>query len=152
MTISMTRRALMVFVGLACAGSITLAHAAPVSFTVPLTGAQQVPPVDTPGSGSADLTYDPGTKVVTWNITFSGLSSDATMAHFHGPAASGKNGPVKVWLSEKGAAVASPLKGQATLSSADAQEFVSGQMYINVHTKDHPAGEIRGQVQPPKSD
>jgi CHRD domain len=142
----------MVFVGLACAGSITLAHAAPVSFTVPLTGAQQVPPVDTPGSGSADLTYDPGTKVVTWNITFSGLSSDATMAHFHGPAASGKNGPVKVWLSEKGAAVASPLKGQATLSSADAQEFVSGQMYINVHTKDHPAGEIRGQVQPPKSD
>jgi hypothetical protein len=148
----MTRRALMVFVGLACAGSITLAHAAPVSFTVPLTGAQQVPPVDTPGSGSADLTYDPGTKVVTWNITFSGLSSDATMAHFHGPAASGKNGPVKVWLSEKGAAVTSPLKGQATLSSADAQEFVSGQMYINVHTKDHPAGEIRGQVQPPKSD
>jgi hypothetical protein len=119
---------------------------------VPLTGAQQVPPVDTPGSGSADLTYDPGTKVVTWNITFSGLSSDATMAHFHGPAASGKNGPVKVWLSEKGAAVTSPLKGQATLSSADAQEFVSGQMYINVHTKDHPAGEIRGQVQPPKSD
>ena len=148
----MTRQALMVFVGLACAGSITLAHAAPVSFTVPLTGAQQVPPVDTPGSGSADLTYDPGTKVVTWNITFSGLSSDATMAHFHGPAASGKNGPVKVWLSEKGAAVTSPLKGQATLSSADAQEFVSGQMYINVHTKDHPAGEIRGQVQPPKSD
>jgi hypothetical protein len=142
----------MVFVGLACAGSITLAHAAPVSFTVPLTGAQQVPPVDTPGSGSADLTYDPGTKVVTWNITFTGLSSDATMAHFHGPAASGKNGPVKVWLSEKGAAVTSPLKGQATLSSADAQEFVSGQMYINVHTKDHPAGEIRGQVQPPKSD
>ncbi len=152
MTISKTRRALMVFVGLACAGSITLAHAAPVSFTVPLTGAQQVPPVASPGSGSADLTYDPSTKVVTWTITFSGLSSDPTMAHFHGPAASGKNGPVKVWLSEKGAAVTSPLKGQATLSSADAQEFVSGQMYINVHTKDHPAGEIRGQVQPPKSD
>src|SRR5471030_2928605 len=150
MTISMTRRALMVFVGLACAGSITLAHAAPVSFTVPLTGAQQVPPVDTPGSGYADLTYDPGTKVVTWNITFSGLSSDATMAHFHGPAASGKNAPVKVWLSEKGAAVTSPVNGTATLSPADAQEFLAGEMYVNVHTKDHPAGEIRGQVVPPK--
>src|SRR5580692_6396253 len=146
MTISMTRRALMVFVGLACAGSITLAHAAPVSFTVPLTGAQQVPPVDTPGSGSADLTYDPGTKVVTWNITFSGLSSDATMAHFHGPAAAGANAGVAVWLSQKGAAVTSPITGQATLTPAQAQEFTSGQLYINVHTKTNPNGEIRGQV------
>ncbi|MGH7068728.1 MAG: CHRD domain-containing protein, partial [Acetobacteraceae bacterium] len=25
------------------------------------------------------------------------------------------------------------------------------ELYINVHTKDHPAGEIRGQVVPPKS-
>jgi hypothetical protein len=73
------------------------------------------------------------------------------MAHFHGPAASGKNAPVKVWLSEKGAAVTSPINGSATLSPADAQEFLSGEMYVNVHTKNHPAGEMRGQVQPPKS-
>jgi len=130
---------------------MALVQAAPVSFTVPLSGAQEVPPVETKGSGSADLTFDPSTRVVTWTITLIGLPSEPTMAHFHGPATAGKNAGAKVWLSGKGAAITSPFKGQATLSPADAQEFLSGEMYINVHTKDHPAGEIRGQVLPPKS-
>ena len=152
MSRSLSKRVFMVFSGLALTGALTLAQAAPVSFDVPLTGAQQVPPVQTAGSGSAALTYDPGTRVVTWNISFSGLSSQATMAHFHGPAAAGKNAGVKVWLSQKGTKeVASPMTGQDTLSPDDAKMFEAGDMYINVHTKDHPGGEIRGQVVPPKS-
>jgi hypothetical protein len=142
----------MVFGGLALAGTLSWAQAAPVSFQVPLTGTQQVPPVQTPGSGSADLTYDAGTRVVTWNISFSGLSSPATMAHFHGPAPAGKNAGVKVWLSQKGNMEAtSPITGQATLSPDDAKSFEAGDMYINVHTKNNPNGEIRGQVVSPKS-
>ncbi|KAA0997359.1 CHRD domain-containing protein [Paraburkholderia panacisoli] len=152
MSRSISRRAFMAFGGLALAGTLTLAQAAPVSFEVPLTGAQQVPPVQTPGSGSADLTYDPSTHVVTWNIRFSGLSSQATMAHFHGPAPAGKNAGVKVWLSQKGSMeMTSPLSGQATLSPDDVKMFEAGDMYINVHTKNNPNGEIRGQVVPPKS-
>lgn len=147
---AITRRAVTTVLGLACAGAFALAHAAPVSFSVPLAGDQQVPPVQTSGSGTANLTWDPDTKVVTWNITFSGLSSDATMAHFHGPAAAGKNGPVVVWLSKKGAGVTSPITGQATLSPTVAQELTAGELYVNVHTKDHPSGEIRGQVVVPK--
>jgi hypothetical protein len=152
MSRSIPQRAFMVFGGLALAGTLTLVQAAPVSFQVPLTGAQQVPPVQTPGSGSADLTYDPSTRVVTWNVTFSGLSSQATMAHFHGPAPAGKNAGVKVWLSQKGKMeMTSPISGQTTLSPDDAKMFEAGDMYINVHTKNNPDGEIRGQVAPPKS-
>jgi hypothetical protein len=152
MSRSLPQRAFMVFGGLALAGTLTLVQAAPVSFQVPLTGAQQVPPVQTPGSGSADLTYDPSTRVVTWNVTFSGLSSQATMAHFHGPAPAGKNAGVKVWLSQKGKMeMTSPISGQTTLSPDDAKMFEAGDMYINVHTKNNPDGEIRGQVAPPKS-
>lgn len=152
MSRSTSRRAFMVFGGLALAGALTLAQAAPVSFEVPLTGAQQVPAVQTPGSGSAELTYDPSTRVVTWNISFSGLSSQATMAHFHGPAPAGKNADVKVWLSQKGnMEMTSPFSGHATLSPDDAKMFEAGDMYINVHTKHNPNGEIRGQVVPPKS-
>lgn len=125
------------------------ARAAAESFKVPLSGSQQVPPVETSGSGSADLTWNPATRVVTWSITYSGMSSPVTMAHFHGPATHGKNAPVLVWLTKRGEPVSSPITGKATLSAAQAKQFAAGEWYINVHTKDHPAGEIRGQVQPP---
>jgi len=147
---SMSRRALIALVPLAFAGSSTVALAATSSFNVSLTGAQQVPPVDTQGTGSAHLTYNPATRMVTWSITFSKLSSPATMAHFHN-GAQGANGPVVVWLSTKGTAPSSPFKGEATLTPDQAQQFLAGDWYINVHTKDHPAGEIRGQVMPPKT-
>jgi hypothetical protein len=71
----------------------TLLVAAAVSFKVPITGGQEVPSVETNGYGIADLTYDPDTRVVTWTITYNGLSSPVTTAQFHGPAQSGKNAP-----------------------------------------------------------
>ncbi len=127
------------------------ANAASETFKVDLTGAQQVPPVETPAKGSADLSYDPATRMLTWTVTYSGLSAPATMAHFHGPAAAGKNGPVAIWISVKDASVDSPVKGQATLTPEQAAQFSAGEWYINVHTSAHPGGEIRGQVVPPKS-
>jgi hypothetical protein len=123
----------------------------PTSFKVPLTGAQCVPPVDTTGSGTANLTYDPATRVVTWNISYTGLSSPTTMAHFHGPAAEGKNAPVVIWLSTQGSPPTNPMTGTATLTPDQAKQFSAGEWYVNVHTQSHPAGEIRGQVIPPKS-
>jgi hypothetical protein len=129
--------------------TVTL-RAASQSFEVRLNGAQQVPPVQTAATGTAELTYDPSTRVLTWDLTHSGLSGPATMAHLHGPAAAGKNGPPVIWLSPKGSPVQSPVKGEATLTPEQAQQFTAGEWYINVHTQDHQAGEIRGQVMPPK--
>jgi hypothetical protein len=151
MVTALSRRAVLALAGLGCIAWAGGAAAAPVSFTVLLTGAQQVPPVQTAGTGTADLTWDPSTTGVTWSITYSGLSGPVTMAHFHGPAPRGKNGPVIIWLTKRGSVVASPIKGEATLTPPQAKQFEAGNWYINVHTKDHPAGEIRGQVTPPKS-
>ena len=152
MTISISRRHLVVAACLT--GIMTWAapsHAAPQSFKVALTGVQQVPPVQTSATGTADLSYDPATRVVTWSVTYSGLSGPATMAHFHGPAAAGKNGPPVIWLTEKGKPVENPIKGEATLTPEQAQQFSAGEWYINVHTQANPGGEVRGQVVPPKS-
>jgi len=152
MNSSITRRVAILaacFAGIA--GWALTANAASQSFKVALTGAAQVPPVQTSGTGTATLTYDPATKLLTWDVVYSGLSGPATMAHFHGPATEGKNGPVAIWVSKKGSPVESPIKGEATLTPEQAEQFTAGQWYINVHTQEHPAGEIRGQAQPPKS-
>ena len=122
-----------------------------MSFKVTLSGAQQVPPVQTCATGTADLTYDPATRVIAWTVSYNGLSGPATMAHFHGPAAEGKNAPPVIWLTEKGSTVASPIKGQAALTPEQAQQLMAGDWYINIHTQANPNGEIRGQVMPPKS-
>jgi hypothetical protein len=145
------QRALAPFaIALSLAGA-GVAQADPAPFKAELTGAQSAPPVDTTGTGTAELTYDPATRVVTWNIAYSGLSSPATMAHFHGPAKAGQNAPPVIWLSKQGSAPANPMTGSATLTAEQAKQFSDGEWYINIHSQSHPAGEIRGQVTPPKS-
>lgn len=152
MNVSISRR---LVIGAVCAAAViawaVASDAAAESFKVALSGAQQVPPVETAGNGAADLTYDPATRVLTWSVTYEGLSGPATMAHFHGPAPAGKNGPVVIWLSKKGSEAESPITGEATLTPEQAAQFTAGDWYINVHTSAHPSGEIRGQIVPPKS-
>ncbi len=138
---------LALLIGVPWAGT---AAAAPISFKVALTGAQCVPRVETGGSGTADLTYDAATREVTWNVSYSGLSSPTTMAHFHGPAKPGQNGPVEIWLNKQGAPPPNPMTGKAALTPEQAKQFAAGEWYVNVHTQSHPACEIRGQVVLPK--
>jgi hypothetical protein len=141
---AVARRTLLALGGLVLAGPAGLA--APVTIEVPLSGAQQVPPVPSSGTGMARLTYDPSTRVVTWSITYGGMSSPVIMAHFHGPAPAGRNASVLIWLTQRNAPVHSPITGQTTLTPAQAEQFAAGLWYVNVHTQDNPAGEIRGQV------
>ncbi|HZD91039.1 MAG TPA: CHRD domain-containing protein [Pseudolabrys sp.] len=147
MTHSVTRRAVCALAALACMAWAGAAAAAPTTMKVSLNGAQQVPPVKTDGGGTADLTWDPSTSMIKWHITYSHMSSPVTMAHFH-QGADGKNGSVEIWLTKKGKPVSSPITGEAKLTAAEAKHLMAGDWYINVHTKKHPAGEIRGQVKP----
>ncbi|WP_321939429.1 MULTISPECIES: CHRD domain-containing protein [unclassified Paraburkholderia] len=152
MNVSRFRCAILALAGVACAAAVNVALAAPMSFSVPLKGSEQVPPVQTRGTCDARLIYDPDTRQVTWNVTCSNLSSPVTMAHFHLGTA-GKNGEAVVWLTKVGGTstpIDGPIQGASTLTPDQAKDFVAGNLYINVHTKDHPDGEVRGQVVPPK--
>jgi hypothetical protein len=64
-------------------------QAATFSLFASLDGAQEVPPVATPGTGTGYVTYDDVSNLLSWNITFSDLLAGTTVAHFHGPAAPG---------------------------------------------------------------
>jgi len=115
-------------------------------FTADLNGTQEQPAVVTEGRGTARLTLDTTTRKLTWNITYSKLSGPATMAHIHGPAQPGENAGVLINLAPQG--MKSPLTGSADLTDAQVSDLLAGKYYINVHTDQNKAGEIRGQLYP----
>jgi hypothetical protein len=146
-----SRRSVLGYAAGSAAGAVLLSsatpgQAAPMKFKADMNGASEVPAVQTAGKGTLTASYDPATKVLTWEGSFSGLSGPATAAHFHGPAEAGKNAGVAIWISEKGQPLSSPFKGQATLTDAQADDLQKGMLYANVHTDANKGGEIRGQV------
>jgi hypothetical protein len=111
-----------------------------------LNAGQEVPPNKSGGTGSADFTLDPSTKQLSWKISYSGLTGDATAAHIHGPAAPGANSGVVVNLAPSG--LKNPIEGSTTLTDAQVGDLTSGKDYVNIHTAQNKGGEIRGQITP----
>jgi len=134
-----------VLVGVLAIGALAMtasAHADAV-LQAALTGASEVPPVKTAGTGSVEATLNANTHLLSWTVTYAGLTGPATAAHFHGPAMPGQNAAVLVPLAGK---MTSPMSGSATLTGAQVADLMAGKWYFNVHTSDNPGGEIRGQV------
>lgn len=125
-------------------GLVSTASAATVNYTAHLSGAREVPKTDSKGTGKLDATYDTTTKVLTYTLTFDGLSGPATAAHFHGPATRKENAGVLAPIGGKNPT--SPVMGTLTLTDAQAKDLASGKVYVNIHTAANPGGEIRGQV------
>jgi hypothetical protein len=124
----------------------TAAYADTVALKANLQPSSEVPPRVSKGHGLLDATFDTDTKVLTWTATYAELSGPATMAHFHGPAPVGQNAKVQVPIDKN--ALASPMKGHATLNDQQVTDLMAGQWYFNIHTQENPTGEIRGQVMP----
>lgn len=123
------------------AGGIGLASATTVH--VRLTGAQEVPPVKTAATGEAVISVLPD-REVSGEVHTHGVK--AFMAHIH-EAAAGANGPVIIALQHSAAHTWRVPPG-AKLTVAQYRAFLAGDLYLNVHSKRHPAGEIRGQIRP----
>ncbi len=141
----MSRRTLLVAAAVASLVSFGT-HAADktVQFHSTLTGQAEVPAVQTSATGTMHGTLDRNTKILTYDITFQGLSGPPTAMHFHGPAAPGKNAGVQVPIHPP---LASPVHGATPkLSDQQMQQLLESKWYVNVHTKANPGGEIRGQV------
>jgi CHRD domain len=119
------------------------AFAETINYKANLGAKDEVPPNASTGTGSAEITYDTTTKMLTWTVTFAGLTGPATVAHFHGPAAPGANAGVVVLIANN---PTSPAKGTATLTDAQAADLQGGRWYVNVHTAENRGGELRGQV------
>jgi hypothetical protein len=117
--------------------------AASETYTATLTTAAEVPPVEGKGSGMLNATYDTTSKKLTYTVTYKDLTGPAAAAHFHGPADAKSNAGVVVPVKEITPAT---LKGEATLTDAQAADLQAGKWYFNIHTAANKGGEIRGQV------
>lgn len=109
-------------------------------FVATLDGAQNVPPLSVPGTGTARLVLNDDETEVAYEITYSDLTSTETAAHFHegGPRENGAPlyglplGPHKVGIWPVGPDVVA--------------ELFAGRVYVNIHTEIHITGELRGNI------
>jgi len=109
-----------------------------------LAGSQEVPAVGNDGFGLAIGTIDSDLSSIVVAVVTDNLSGDITGAHFHN-APLGENGDVVLNLTDF---------ADGTFIDADDIEiddtflsnYLSGDLYVNIHTASFPAGEIRGQV------
>jgi hypothetical protein len=118
------------------------ARAETLTLKATMNAASEVPPNDSKATGTVTVTFDTGSKLMSWKGSYSGLSGPATAAHFHGPAEAGKNSGVAVPIPNPTAS----FEGSATLNDAQAADLLAGRYYANVHTEANKGGEIRGQV------
>lgn len=108
-----------------------------------LTGAQEVPPVVTSGSGSGSFTVaDDG--AVSGSVKTTDVAG--TVAHIHTGVA-GVNGPPIITLVKTADGVWSAPPG-AKLTADQVKAFKAGGLYVNVHTEANKDGEVRTQLAP----
>lgn len=134
-------------------------------FSAFLTGAEEVRGdgemgVNAKGAGAATFLLSRDGKSISYKIKISKIE-DLVFAHIH-QGAFGENGPVVVTLIPRGAAGPGLLTGyeyEGTITESDLVGPLAGKKlsdlvkmmemgmgYVNVHSAEFPAGELRGQI------
>lgn len=134
-------------------------------FIAPMSADQEVAatPVESRARGLSTFRLSRDGKTLHYTVLVSRIEN-VTMSHIH-IAPAGTNGPVTVWLYPDAPPpmliegrtdgilargtitdeqVIGPLAGQGL--EALLQALRDGTAYVNVHTSQYPAGEIRGQI------
>jgi hypothetical protein len=123
-----------------------------------LTAAQEVPANISTAIGIMDIAYSKETRLLTWSVTWSGLTGPVSLMHIHGLAPKGFNAGVvyNIITPSNGLATPNPILYPATgkfsgTMLADGfvvkeQDLLNGLYYMNIHTAANPGGEIRAQI------
>lgn len=129
------------------------------TFTTQMSGNEEVPPVETVGTGITEFNLSSDGSSIGYQLNVTEMSG-ITAAHIHSGNV-GENGPVIVTLfsSDTPTGQTNGVLSEGTISSSDLEgpmegrdisDLVSamsnGVTYVNVHTEANPDGEIRGQI------
>lgn len=116
-----------------------------------LDAAQEVPPAVSSGTGRGVVVVNSTTgQIIAGAITFTGLTTNAILAHIHKGAA-GVNGGIRVNYNPPAPGA---MAGTATVldpgtpidTGTDLPDLIAGNLYFNVHSGQYGGGEIRGQI------
>jgi len=125
------------------------ARAAPITFTANLTGDQQVPANNSTATGFGTVVLDDVAHTITVDLSWSGLTADATAAHIHGPGAPGTNANIIFPFNDVPTATSGSIPEQTFgISNNRIPQLEAGLFYMNIHDANFPNGEIRGQLLP----
>jgi len=136
-----------------------------------LTGYQEVPALSTTGHGQFRLSVDRKHSEIHYVLTYGGLESQATQSHIHFENRT-NSGPVIVFLCTNlgngpagtqacppnGGTISGTIRAADMVNGGAAQGLAAGEFdelvraikagatYVNVHSVNRPAGEIRAQL------
>lgn len=128
------------------------ATAATFSFSAVLAGTNENPANGSNATGTALVTFDDVLNNVTVNVTFSGLTTNATAGHIHCCSAPSANAGVAMGFTSFPASTSANYNAVLTAFNG-ANTFTSlldganaGLAYVNLHNTTFPGGEIRGNL------
>lgn len=147
------------------------AQAATFVVSANLSGSQEVPTVNTPGTGFASVSFDDVTNLLSVQTTFANLLGNTTVSHIHCCAPLGTNAGVATTtpsfpgfptgvtsgsysqsfdLTQASSFNAAFITANGGTVGSARTAFVNGLLggraYFNIHTNLFPGGEIRGQL------
>jgi hypothetical protein len=126
---------------------------ADTGFIAHLDGLQEVGPNASPGTGTCFAVLNNAGTLLTYSVSYSGLTAPRTASHFHATGCPGINASVQLPIAGSGP-TADSFSGagavNATLLAALLNTCAGGSVpvYVNIHTSNFPGGEIRGQLFP----
>ncbi|MEO6406633.1 MAG: CHRD domain-containing protein, partial [Ferruginibacter sp.] len=118
------------------------------TFSHTYSGLNEVPPNSSTATGTVTGTFNTATNRIIYTVNFSGLSANASGAHFHSPAPPTGNAPVIVPFANFPAATSGTYSGTAVVTDLQETQFLSNLWYANIHDANFPGGEIRTQIVP----
>jgi CHRD domain/Secretion system C-terminal sorting domain len=113
-------------------------------YSINLSGANGVPPIQTPGRGAGYAVLRQSDSTLAYRATVFGLTGPITVSHFHVGAAGISGGvatPIS-FVTSGGNTTDSTWK----LNTTSFDNLGAERLYMNVHTAMNAGGEIRGQV------
>ena len=113
---------------------IPAAHAETVTLKADLKGSNEVPPNNSPASGTAEAKFDTDTKLLSWNITFAGLTGPVVGRSLPWSRRGRKERRDRAPVQDR----ASPIEGTATLTESPDGRPARGQV-VRQHSHRGPS-------------